>query len=62
MRASDYSDGEDSLDELCRTTNLCDYETQQKVETLKTNMRPIVRKAKSARRAAFMSVNPPPAD
>lgn len=59
MRSNDYSDGEDAIDELCRTTNLCDYETQQKVEQLKTNMRPIVRKAKAARRSAIMSVTPP---
>lgn len=59
MRSNDYSDGEDALDELCRTTNLCNYETQQKVQTLKSNMRPIVRKAKNARRSAIMSVNPP---
>jgi len=59
MRSNDYSDAEDAIDELCRTTNLCNYETQQKVETLKTNMRRIVRKAKAARRSAIMSLNPP---
>lgn len=59
MKASAYSDGEDSLDELCRTTNLCDFETQEKVQQLKSNMSPLVRKAKNARRSAFMSVNPP---
>lgn len=59
MRAADYSDGEDAIDELCRTTNLCNYETQQRVQQLKTNMRPIVRKARAARHSAIMSTNPP---
>jgi hypothetical protein len=59
MRSNDYSDGEDAIDELCRTTNLCDYETQKKIATLKSNMQPIVRKAKAARHKAIMSSEPP---
>lgn len=49
MLADDFSDGEDSLDELCRTTNLCDYETQDQLNKFKQRMYPLLKKARAAR-------------
>lgn len=51
MKADAFSDAEDSIDELCRTTNLCDYETQDQINQFKGRMSPLVKKAKAARAA-----------
>jgi hypothetical protein len=53
MRSDSFSDGEDSLDELCRNTNLCDYETQDQINAFKARMLPVLKKARSARRASI---------
>ena len=50
IRADDFSDTEDSIDELCRNTNYCDYETRVKISDFKFFMRPLVRKARAARK------------
>lgn len=47
MHADDFSDTEDSLDELCRTTNLCDYRTKEELKKLRARLAPVVKKAKS---------------
>lgn len=51
MSADDFSDGEDSVDELCRTTNLCDYQTQDQITQVKTLMTPLVSKARAAKKS-----------
>jgi len=48
--ANAFSDKEDAVDELCRTTNLCDYETQDEINKFKARMRPVLKKAKAARK------------
>lgn len=48
MSADDYSDSEDSLDELCRTTNACNYETKQEINRIKAKMSPLKDAAKDA--------------
>lgn len=45
LQASDFSDTEDSLDELCRETSLCNYETKQQIEQFKGRMKPLLDKA-----------------
>lgn len=50
MRADDFSDAEDSVDQLCRSTNLCDYETKEKIEQFKERTASVLKKAKSARK------------
>ncbi len=52
MRGSDFSDTEDSIDKLCRTTKLCDYRAKKKIEQVKKNMAPLVSSAKTARAKA----------
>lgn len=53
MRAEDFSDAEDSIDELCRTTKLCDFETKDEIKKFKARMSPLVKKAKRARTYYF---------
>lgn len=52
MSADDFSDTEDSVDELCRTTNMCDYATAAKIQLVKANMAPGLLKAKAVRASA----------
>jgi hypothetical protein len=51
MVADDFSDGEDSIDELCRISNLCDYQTKDQIAQVKQRMAPLVSKARSAKKA-----------
>lgn len=51
ITSDDFSDTEDSLDELCRTTNLCDYETQDQIAQVKAKMAPLVSKALTAKKS-----------
>jgi len=49
MKAEDFSDTEDSIDELCRTKNICDFETKQKLEQIKSNMAPLLESSQRIR-------------
>lgn len=51
MSAEDFSDSEDSIDELCRNTNLCDYQTKQEIEKFKARMSPLKQSAQQMRKA-----------
>ena len=51
MRAEDFSDAEDAIDSLCRSTNLCDYETKESLKTFRANTDAVAKKAKAARKA-----------
>lgn len=51
MRAEDFSDAEDAIDSLCRSTNMCDYETKEQLKTFRANTDSVARKAKASRKA-----------
>lgn len=48
MSSGDFSDSEDSIDELCKTTSLCGYETQDQIAQVKDKMSPLLQKGKAA--------------
>lgn len=50
MDSKGFNDTETSLDQLCATTNLCDYQTRQVIEDVKARLRPILERAKAAKR------------
>ena len=50
MRAEDFSDAEDSIDSLCRSSNLCSYETKEQIKTFRGNTDQVAKKAKAARK------------
>ncbi len=49
-KAEGWNDTETSLDQLCTTTNLCDFETRETLGRVKSRMRPVAKKALAARR------------
>lgn len=50
MRAEDFSDAEDAIDSLCRSTNLCNYETKEQLATFRANTAGVAKKAKASRK------------
>lgn len=50
MRAEDFSDAEDAIDSLCRTSNLCNYETKEQLAKFKANTAGVASKAKAAKK------------
>lgn len=46
MKADDFSDAEDSIDELCRISNLCDYATKDQIQRFKARMLPLLDSAR----------------
>lgn len=50
MRAEDFSDAEDSIDSLCRSSNMCDYKTKERISQFKKNTASVVTKAKQSRK------------
>ena len=50
MRAEDFSDAEDSIDSLCRSSNMCDYRTKERISQFKRNTAPVVTKAKQSKK------------
>ena len=51
MRPEDFSDAEDAIDSLCRSSNLCNYETKEQIKTFRGNTEGVAKKAKAARKA-----------
>lgn len=47
--AESFSDTEDSIDELCRITNKCDYETREIIQKYKDHIRPLAEEARQMR-------------
>jgi len=51
-----YTDTETAIDQFCATNpNLCNYATREQVEAVKGRMRPVVKKAQTARAKAHLS-------
>lgn len=48
IRAEDFSDREDAIDEICRATEKCDFEMQEIIEKHKEAMKPLLKAAKKA--------------
>lgn len=56
--SDDFSDTEDSIDELCRITEKCDYETKEKIKKFKEHMKPLVDEAQGIRSFLLQDVKP----